>query len=137
MCFDRIKLGKLPACVEACPGNALAFGERAELLALARQGIQNHPDRYVERVWGEEEYGGTSILYISDVDLDAIGWPDGASTPIPDLTKPLISKTPFIGVGVASCLLGLNWIVQRRMKLADEAAMAGRTGSPEEDGSDA
>jgi hypothetical protein len=44
--------------------------------------------------------------------------------PIPALTEPLISKTPFIGLTVAFGTLGLNWIIRRRMKLSAERAGA-------------
>ncbi|MFH2002451.1 MAG: 4Fe-4S dicluster domain-containing protein [Planctomycetota bacterium] len=120
MCSDRLRQGKRPACVEACPQNALSFGERQQMLDAAHERIKAQPDKYIQHLWGEEEWGGTSVLYISDVDLGALGWPADSSVPIPTLTKPLISMTPFIGTGVASCLLGLHWIVQRRMRLADE-----------------
>ena len=37
---------------------------------------------------------------------------------IPSLTEPLIAKTPVIGLGVMGSLLGINWVIRRRMKLA-------------------
>jgi formate dehydrogenase iron-sulfur subunit len=138
MCHERLEAGKRPACVEACPQKALAFGERETLLAEARARIRARPDRFIPHVFGEEEFGGTSVLYISDVDLSAIGWPDGPADPIPSLTKPLISKTPFIGLGVAACLLGINWIVQRRMKIADAMRSEdGKIDGPEKESIDA
>jgi len=121
MCFERIRSGRQPACVEACPNRAISFGERQSLIKTAKQIIRKEPGLYKQHVWGEREFGGTSVLYVSDVDLGALGWPDEAAPPIPELTEPLISKTPFIGLGVASCLLGVNWVVGRRMKLAGES----------------
>lgn len=117
MCIDRLKNGEQPACVEACPNHALQFGERHALLNEAHRRLKQNPDRYIQHIWGEEEFGGTSVLYISDVDLSSIGWPEGLVPPIPSLTEPLIHKTPAIGLSVASVLLGLNWIIQRRNKL--------------------
>ena len=119
MCAERLGRGQLPACVEACPNDALQFGERDALLQEAHRRIAED-DRYQPHVWGESEFGGTSVLYIADVDLASLGWPANAETPIPFLTEPLISKTPFIGLSVAFGTLGLNWIIQRRMKLAAE-----------------
>jgi formate dehydrogenase iron-sulfur subunit len=118
MCFDRIRDGLRPACVEACPNEAIEFGEREELLEAAKARIRENPAKYLPRVWGEEEFGGTSVLYLSDVDLGTIGWPETRAAAIPALTEPLLSATPFMGLGVASCLLGIHWIVARRMKLA-------------------
>jgi hypothetical protein len=122
LCADRQAEGKPPACVEACPSQALVFGERDELLELARQRLARHPERYRQHVWGEEEFGGTGVLYISDVGLEPLGWPETNPASIPSLTHPLISKTPHIGFGVAAGLLGVNWIVKRRMTVPAEEA---------------
>jgi formate dehydrogenase iron-sulfur subunit len=120
LCFERLEQGRLPACVDACPQQALTFGLRDTLLAEAHRRIRNRPDFYRPHVWGEEEFGGTSLLYISDVDLAALGWPEAPPAPIPSLTEPLIHKTPFIGLGVACGLVGLNWMVKRRNERAAE-----------------
>jgi formate dehydrogenase iron-sulfur subunit len=120
MCNDRILQNRPPACVEACPQDVLRFGERGSLLKLAHSRIDENPGRYLNHVWGEKEFGGTSVLYISDVDLAEIGWPSPEPESIPHLTEPLIHKTPFIGMSVAVSLVGINWIVKRRMKLAEE-----------------
>ncbi len=121
MCYDKLKEGKQPACVEACPNKAMAFGNREDMLKLARQKINADPGTYINHIWGEKEFGGTSVLYISDVDLKQLGFPESAR-PIPALTEPLIEKTPVIGGSVAVGLIGLNWIIGRRNKLAKENA---------------
>jgi len=130
MCAERLDENKKPACVEACPYDALVFGPRDKLLKTAKDRIRTNPGDYCQHVWGEKEFGGTSVLYISDVDLSAIGWPDKVPEPIPDLTEPLIHKTPLIGLTVAFGLVGLNWIVKRRDKLS------GRGGKTEDKASD-
>ncbi len=117
MCFARLEEGKIPACVEACPNQALEFGEREELLKLAHNRIGNESEKYLPHTWGEHEFGGTSVLYVSDVDLTALGWPEHDTVPIPAITEPLISKTPHIGIAVLASLCGLNWIIARRTRL--------------------
>ena len=129
MCYDRITNGELPACVEACPQNALTFGVRESLLKSAHFLIEENPSRYINHIWGENEFGGTSVLYISDVDLRSIGWPGFEPEPIPDLTEPLIHKTPFIGLTVGFGLVGINWIIERRIKLAREKTANKSTGA--------
>jgi formate dehydrogenase iron-sulfur subunit len=37
MCLDRVENGLLPACVQTCPTGAMNFGDREEMLALARK----------------------------------------------------------------------------------------------------
>lgn len=122
MCVDRLKQGQLPACVEACPSQALLFGERDFVLKEAHKRISSDPDRYIRHVWGEREFGGTSVLYISDVDLDQLGWSKRIHAGIPMLTDPIIEKTPIIGVSVATGLLAVNWIIRRRMRLSKQQA---------------
>lgn len=123
MCAERLKRGQQPACVDACPNDVLRFGGRDSLLQEAHERIAKD-SHYQNHVWGESEFGGTSVLYIADVDLASLGWPSQAEMPIPALTEPLISKTPFIGLSVAVGTLGLNWIIRRRMKLSAERARA-------------
>ena len=83
LCHDALKSGELdqPACTAACPTKATIFGERDALLAEARRRIEAAPDKYIHHIWGEHEVGGTSVLYISDVELTAAGWPEQAARP--------------------------------------------------------
>jgi formate dehydrogenase iron-sulfur subunit len=118
MCVDNLSKDKQPACVEACPQGALKFGDRKQLLQEAHTLIRENPALYLDHIWGEHEFGGTSVMYISDVDLASLGWPTTELKSIPSLTEPLVHKTPFIGLGVAVGLIGLNWIVKRRNELA-------------------
>ena len=120
MCYDKIIENKLPACVEACPQKAIIFGEREKLLMHARSVIQKNPIKYLNHIWGQKEYGGTCVLFISDVDITKMGWQDKPSFPVPDYTQPLIEKTPVIGLTVGGFLVGLNWLVRRKNELAVE-----------------
>ncbi len=120
LCEERVQNDQLPACVETCPEQAIQFGERNELLAKAHHIIDTNPDRYLNHVWGEAEYGGTSVLYISDVDLTAIGWPQNELDAIPEMTRPALEATPYIAGSVFAGVAGINWIVKRRMKLMQQ-----------------
>ncbi len=123
MCYDRVIKGKNPACVEACPNNALTFGNRKELLKQAKKTISENLDKYIDHVYGEHEFAGTSVLYISDIKLDEFGWKTKmGSRSITDYTWPIISKTPILGGGVAAFLTGTMFIINRRMKIANEKA---------------
>ena len=117
LCVDRLASGQRPACVEACPEKALTFGTREDLLERARALVRNHPSRYRPHVWGETELGGTSVLYVSDVDLAALGWPSAEAPPIPALTEPVIEKTPILGGTVLFGVWGLSAIIGRRRRL--------------------
>jgi formate dehydrogenase iron-sulfur subunit len=117
MCFERLRDGGKPACVEACPNGALEFGPRDELLAAAHERIRRSPGRYLPRVWGESEWGGTSVLLVSDVDLAPLGWPEPTTRAIPSLTDPLIHKTPVIGTAVLFGTWALSAVIRRRQRL--------------------
>jgi formate dehydrogenase iron-sulfur subunit len=118
MCYDRTIDNKLPACVQACPQKAIIFGERNSLLKRAHSIIKNNQGKYLNHIWGKKEYGGTSVLYIADIDLTKMGWPNKSISAIPRITDPIIEKTPAIGLTVGGFLVGLNWIIKRRMELA-------------------
>jgi Fe-S-cluster-containing dehydrogenase component len=63
LCIDRVKAGKKPACVEACPKGAIKFGEKSDMLAQA-QARAKEINGYI---YGEKENGGTSTFYVSPV----------------------------------------------------------------------
>ncbi len=132
LCYDAIKAGRMqqPACTRKCPTEATIFGERDELLAEARRRIAAQPARYIDHIWGEREVGGTSVLYISDVDLVTAGWPARLSErAVPELAVGVLRTVPGTFVGVAAAMAGIHWIVMRRQKLAAESAEQGSAGA--------
>jgi Fe-S-cluster-containing dehydrogenase component len=85
-CAPRQAKGLPPACVEACPSGALTFGKRHELLEEAKRRIYSAPERFVHRVYGEHEAGGTSFLYVSDVPFERLALQAGVpEKPYPEL----------------------------------------------------
>lgn len=97
LCYGRIKEGKLPACAEACPGGAITFGKRDDLLKLAKKRIADNPGKYIDHVYGEREVGGTSWLYISGVPFEQLGFPTNLpKKPVGELSKGYLSTVPVI-----------------------------------------
>jgi formate dehydrogenase iron-sulfur subunit len=119
MCEPLLKQGKAPACVQACPEKAMLFGSRDEMIAEGHRRINDNPCRYQNRVWGEKEYGGTSIVLISDISLDFLSVkPDLGETALPDLSWKALKKVPGVVVGVGALMAGTYWVIGRRMKMA-------------------
>jgi Fe-S-cluster-containing dehydrogenase component len=82
--FSRYPMGQGPACCEVCPRGAVIYGKRAELLDEAHRRMSAHPGRYVEKVYGETDAGGTQVLYLSHVAFEKLGLPTIAdSVPAP------------------------------------------------------
>ncbi len=103
-----------PACVQACPAQALIFGNRNELLTIAKSRIRENPGQYVNHIYGENEIGGTSRLYLSGTPFEQLGFrADLPNEPLPELTWNAQSKIPFVLVGVATLLSGIAWWTHR------------------------
>ncbi len=127
LCYEtRLREGRQPACTEVCPSGATVFGDREELIRMAHRRIAENPGQYVDRVWGEHEVGGTSVLYISDISLDFLSHgKELDDEPMPERTKLAMNAVPFTFVGVAAAMAGLNWILERRRKLQQETEAEG------------
>jgi len=127
LCYDKIIAGELdqPACTHACPTGATIFGSRDAMLAEAKRRIASQPGKYINHIWGEHEVGGTSVLYISDVELDAVGWPDSLTNrAVPEYAMAALSTVPMTFLTVVGVMAGIHWVVRRRQKLAGELAAA-------------
>jgi len=125
LCQPRITKGRLPGCVEACPVEALTFGRREDLIRIARQRMAKHPGKYVDHIYGEQEMGGTSWLYLSGVAFSSLGMrEDLGNTPAPQLTAGALGAVPMV-VGLWPVLLtGIYAINRRRDKIAAEEKQA-------------
>ena len=121
MCYPRISKGLLPGCVEACPTEALTYGKREDLLRIGRERIAKFPERYVDHIYGENEMGGTSWLYLSAVPFKGVGMrEDLGVTPAPKLTAGALSAVPMV-VGLWPVLLGgIYGINKRKEKIEKE-----------------
>ncbi|RJR42422.1 MAG: 4Fe-4S dicluster domain-containing protein [Desulfobacteraceae bacterium] len=121
MCYPRLVQGKLPACVEACPTEAMAFGKRSDLLKVARERIRKFPDRYVDHIYGEHEMGGTSWLYLSSVPFRNLGMrEDLGNTPAPELTAGALGTVPVVVALWPVLLVGIRAMTNRKEKIAKE-----------------
>jgi Fe-S-cluster-containing dehydrogenase component len=117
-CAERQAAGQAPACTSVCPTGALQFGDRAELLEVARERIYQKPSQYVRHIYGEHEAGGTSWLYIGDVPLQTLGLRgDVGDRPIPELTRTALAGVPFVMTLAPPLLMGLYAFSRQRAEV--------------------
>jgi formate dehydrogenase iron-sulfur subunit len=87
-CYDRIvQAGGKPGCADICPVEAITFGKRQTLLALAKKRIKANPATYIDYIYGENEVGGTSWMYISGVPFEKLGFIKVPDEPTPRLAE--------------------------------------------------
>jgi len=120
MCYERLQEGKRPACVESCPTDALMFGQKRELMEVARHRVYSHPDKYVRHIYGEHEAGGTGWLYLSAVPFEQLGFrTDLGTTPYPEYTREFLISVPLVEFGVPAFLLALNMLTERKEEVQE------------------
>ena len=128
-CYDRIQQeGMEPACCTSCPSGCLQFGDRKELIDEAWKRIKSDP-KYVQHVFGETEYGGTSWIYLSDVPFDKLGFRTEAfghpvsRRAIPSLTWDVLKLTPAIFLGWGTLLALMRMFTKKQGEAHDESEL--------------
>jgi Fe-S-cluster-containing dehydrogenase component len=119
------KGGADPACAAACPTEALVVGKRADLLAIAHQRLEERPDRYIQRVYGEHEVGGTGWLYLSGRPVEEIGMltlPERAPALRTEVIQHGIFKYGILPFALYGALAGIMWLNHRRQAPDEEEA---------------
>jgi formate dehydrogenase iron-sulfur subunit len=132
-CYERVSKGQPTACAEACPTGATKFGARDELIKEAFERIIAEPSKYVDRLYGQMEIGGTSILYLTSVPFEKLGFhTEFGRTPLPQLTWNALEKIPSVVTIGGVLLYGIHWITHRREEVRQaegNGSQNGRSGS--------
>jgi Fe-S-cluster-containing dehydrogenase component len=119
-CFNLQEQDSDPACVEACPMEALKFGPRSELIEEAKKRIYTNPDHYVHHVYGEHEAGGTSWLYLANAPFEKLGLPKLSNKAYPELTEGAMNAVPVVMLVWPALLMGLHHFSHRKSETQEE-----------------
>ena len=121
-CYDtRLKNRQPPACVEACPQEALTFGKRNDVIKIGRRRIEENKDKYVEHIYGEYEAGGTSWMYLSSVPFEKVGFDTNIShEPILDSVKNFLGMVPMVLTIWPALFTGFHLLATRKGSHAEE-----------------
>jgi Fe-S-cluster-containing dehydrogenase component len=119
-----------PGCCEVCPRKAVIYGKMEELKKEARNRISKSPDLYAAKVYGENDGGGTHVLYLTakDIPFEKLGLPDLPEEPLPQMSE-TIQHTLYKGFLAPLALYGIFTFAQYRnakKRGADEAAARGK-----------
>ena len=126
-CHDtRLVKGSPPACVEACPQEAMTFGRRSDLVAMARQRIRENPGSYVDHIYGEHEAGGTSWIYLSPVSFEKAGFDTSVpKEPILNYVKDFLSIVPMVLTIWPALFAGIHLLAARKEKKEQPKSIEG------------
>jgi hypothetical protein len=91
------------------------FGHRDELIAEAEARIQADPDKYFPHIYGQEELGGTSWLYLSPVPFEELEFPAFKTEPVTELSEAVATYgTAGVAASVTLLLGGLHYWFKRQ-----------------------
>ena len=121
--LNRVDEGWEPACVKSCPPRALRYGNWSDMVAEGKKHVETlkakgHSNAYL---YGENEVGGTHVLYVLDDAPERYGLPANPRVSAATVVwKGILQPVGWALGGLTILGLGLNYIVARESKLARE-----------------
>jgi formate dehydrogenase iron-sulfur subunit len=93
----------------------LIWGRRDEMVAEADARLAAEPDRYQDHVYGKDDAGGTSVLYLSSVPFEKLGLPELGTDPAPEVSEQVGNVIiPGIVIGGPLVLAGMWYAARQR-----------------------
>jgi len=107
-CFDRTSAERQPSCVSTCPTGALEYGDRADMLGIARERVDQLKAAGYNKaeMYGEKELGGLHTIVVAQRGLEAHGLIRDPKIGITDFWQFL---KPLGGLGIAATTAGLGF----------------------------
>jgi Fe-S-cluster-containing dehydrogenase component len=117
-----------PACAEICPREAIRYAPLVQLKQEAHRRIVDNPGRYINHVYGEEEGGGTQVLYLSAMPFEKLGLPRLGEEPVPEMSE-TVQHAVYKGFIAPAALYGaLAFVILRNRKQEHAAPLKKEAG---------
>lgn len=116
-CYERQAKGEIPACVDICPVESMIFAPINEVISLAQRRIKRYPERYEEHIYGLEEVGGTSWIYLTAIDSRKLNFVELNKKPVPGTVESIqhgIFAYFVPPIALYAWLGGIMWISKRK-----------------------
>ena len=116
------------ACLHrSVSGAGRGFGEREDLLREAENRLRQEPTKYLQYIYGKQEVGGTSVLYLSAVSFEGLGLPNNLPHDALSMyTYRVLSEIPSLVTLGGALLGGIWWITKRREEVANAGKVEGK-----------
>ena len=106
MCEDRLGQNMEPACAATCLTGAIQFGTREEMLHKAKIRMDENP-ALCDHIYGENENGGTSTLYLSPTSCDELCFPCVGTHSTAYSNRQVTHTTPTVAGAAVLALSGI------------------------------
>ena len=94
------------------------------MLAIAHKRIADKPEKYVDHIYGEKELGGTSVVYLSAVPFEKLGFPTFGEKPFPRLTAAALGAVPPAVMAVGALLGAAYAYFRKRVQAVADGSAA-------------
>ena len=126
LCSDRVAMGDGPACAKSCPTEAITFGTREHMLALAGERIEDLKSRGFENagLYNPDGVGGTHVMYVlhhADQPSLYAGLPDEPRiAETVEIWKGPAKKAGLVAIGLAAAGAALMGIFGKPLTVPPE-----------------
>ena len=113
---------------EAVSGETHEFMDMyPQMIKEAERRLTQHPDRYIHKVYGKDEAGGTDVIYLTSLPFDELGFKPVTLRPLPEYTWQALRLVPGIFVGVGATLSAITWLQHRKDRVKNQCASTGKS----------